>query len=206
MLLSDDFPMALEREAGMPEWVSQVAVAFGMYPHLDPKRSQEAGHEVYKDVPYVKIAVPGDRQSVVFQPATDDYKRRFPTAWAKFEAREKRDGTEGMRIEQWAAISRGVAMTLKAVHIHTVESLAEVHDGNIDRIGLSNARELREKARAWLAQAQDSAATLRAAAEKKELQDQLASRDAQMAAMAQRLEELEKSQKPGRRRADAEAV
>lgn len=182
-VLSDDFPAMLERESShtlpnghpvnVPESTPEVAVAFGMHYLLDPKKTAEAGHEVFRDVTFIKIAVPGDKNSLYFQPATDLHKVRFPKAWAAFQQRTAGgQGRTGLPIEEWAPISRGMALTLKACHIHTVEDLAVVHDGHIDKIG-GDARSLRAKAQAFLAQAKDSAATLRLAQEKEELQGQL---------------------------------
>ena len=184
MNLSDDFPLTLEREAGLPEHYPAVAVAFGMNPTIDKAKTKEAGHDVYKDVEFVKIVVPGDKTSMLLQPSNDSYRRRFPNAYASFQKREKRGTVEGMLLEQWPAISRAVAMTLYAAHIQTVEALAEVHDGNIDRLSIANARELRDKARAWLKHAKDGAQTLKDAAEKKQLQDQIAALQAQITELA----------------------
>lgn len=183
MFLDDEFPITMEREAGMPDTVPQIGVSFGPYYQLDATKTREAGHEVYKDVIFVKIAIPGDKNSLYFQPATEIHKRRFPQAWAAYNARKAgSSGIEGLPVEQWAPIGRSAALTLKAAHIHTVEALAEVHDGLVDRIG-ANGRELREKAKAFLAQAKDSAATMRLASEKKALQDELAGMRAQIFAL-----------------------
>lgn len=186
MDFSDDFPMIAEVEAGQnPNYVPAVMVAFGMYPMRDGAKSVEAGHDVYVEVEHVKIAIPGDRNSLFFQPATDVYRNRFPKAYDAFKKR----GTEavvGLPVEQWAAVNRSIALTLKAANIPTVEALASVHDGNIDRIGISNARELQAKAKAFLAQAKDSAATAKLAADKQALEDRLRGMEAQMAEMTKR--------------------
>lgn len=183
-ILDDEFPMMMEREAGMPDWVPPVAVGFGNYHQIDQQKTIEAGHEVYVDAVFVKIAVPGDRDMTVLQPATDLYRKRFPQAWAAFTAREAgAETTEGLPIHMWAPITRATALTLRACNIFTVEQLAEVHDGNIDGIG-TNGRELREKARAFIKQAKDSAAALSLAADKRALQDQIAALQAQITALA----------------------
>ncbi len=186
---SDDFPMIMEREAGMREDVPPVAVSFGLYPSLDNHQTKAAGHDVYKDVEFVKIAVPGDRNSLFFQPSNASYRERFPRAYADFKQRD-RAPTVGMPIEQWAPISRSVALTLRAAHIDTVEALAAVHDGNLDRLG-SNMRSLREKARAWLADAATGAEAIRLAGEKQALQDQITALQAQITDLATIRKEVE---------------
>jgi hypothetical protein len=181
MLANDEFPMMMEREAGMKENIPPVSVGFGFYPVKDGRASQQAGRAVYKDVEFVRIAVPGDRNSLYFQPAQDSHRARFPQAYHAFK---QRDHTPivGTPIEHWAPVSRAVALNLKAMHVHTVEDLAVVHDGNIDHIG-ANGRELREQAKAWLASAERSAETLKLAKDKQALQDQLAAMQAQLVAL-----------------------
>jgi hypothetical protein len=202
-MLNDDFPMMLERESGLSEQYPPVAVAFGMFPQVDKAKSDAAGHDVYVEKEYVRILIPGDKTSDVLQPSNDTYRRRFPKAYEAFKARTNGgSGVSGMPIEQWAPVSRSVAMTLRAAHIPTVETLAEVHEGLIDRLPIAAPRELREKARAWLAQARDGAETARKAAENKALRDQIAAMEARMAAM-----EEEATKKRGRRApAEAEAA
>jgi hypothetical protein len=53
-------------------------------------------------------------------------------------------------------------MEFKAMHIHTVEQLAGISDSNLSWLG---ARELRDKAIAWLAQADGGKETMRLTAE-----------------------------------------
>jgi len=182
--MSDEFPMTLEREAGMPENVPPVSVSFGPWPVLDTVKTEAAGYDVYVDTVHVRIAVPGERNSLFFQPATDQHKKRFPKAWASYQSRSSTGVREGMPIEQWAPISRGMALTLRSLNIDTVEMLAAIHDGNIGAI--PNGMELRAKAQAFLEQAKDSAATLKLAAEKKELEDRLAAMEAQLRAIGQK--------------------
>lgn len=194
-VLSDDFPMSMEREAGMPEQVPPIAVSFGMYPLRDKKQSDAAGRDIYRDVEFVKIAVPGDKHSVVFQPATGVHRKRFPNAYRAFKERDHTP-IEGTILEHWPIASRSIVLNLKALHVHTVEALAAVHDGNIDRLG-ANARELREKARAWLEEAKSGAATARLAAEKEALQGQLAAMHEQLKALQQRFDEESKDDEEG---------
>lgn len=196
-IFDDEFPMMLETEAdpmtGQPTVANMetgkletpVAVSFGSYPMKNDTKSREVGHDFFEEVEFVKIAVPGDKMSLYFQPAQDTHRRRFPKAYAAFKARTSGAvAIDGMPIEQWAGVSRSAALTLRAAHIHTVEALANVHDGHIERLGTSG-RELRAKAKAFLAQAKDSAETMKLAAEKKELQDELDVMRQQIAALVQ---------------------
>lgn len=202
-VLTDDFPLMLEVEAGMPSKVPPVAVAFGMTPMIDPDATAKAGHDVYKDVLFVKIAIPGDRNALYFQPAQDSHKKRFPKSWDSYKTRETTP-LSGMPIEQWAVISRSMALTMKAAHITTVESLAELHDVHLEKFGF-NGREMRDKAKAWLASRNDGAAAVAAATREKELQDRLHALEAQIAALTspEAQERAAKPAKPARMQAAA---
>lgn len=182
MLFDDGFPLMPELEAGLDaRFHTPVMVAFGMMPIRDEKKSAEAGREVYVDVEHVKIAVPGDKTSLYLQPAQDSHRKRFPQAYAAFLNRNT-EAKEGLPLEHWAPLPKSMVLMLKTASVHTVEALAAVHEGHIDKLGYG-ARKWRDLAKAHLESAKDSAAALKAEAEKKALQDELAVMREQIAAL-----------------------
>jgi hypothetical protein len=183
MIFDDNCPMMMEREFGAPEGVPQIAVGFCMVPKEDKHKSKAAGYPVFREQEYIKIIVPGDKQSEYFQPSTDKDRKTYPNAYQAFKGREGKPVVEGFPIEQWPQVTRALSMTLRAAGIHTVEALAAVHDGNIGKIG-NNAHELRAKAKAFLDTAKDAAAAQSLAAENQKLQDQITAMQAQIAALA----------------------
>lgn len=188
--MDDEFPMMPEREFGQPEHVPQVMVGFGMVPEQS-KKTSEAGYPVFRDVEFCKIVIPGDKNFLHFQPATDEKRKKYPMAYAAFLAREKKPALEGMPIEQWPQLTKGAALTLKAANIPTVEALAAVHDGNIDKIG-QQGREWRAKAQAFLALAKDTAAGQKLAAENQSLKDQIKDMQRQITELAGQLQKKTK--------------
>lgn len=178
----DDVAMIMEREAGMPEHVNPVGVGFCLYPLEDKEASENEGRPIFKDVEFVKIQVPGDRDSIVFQPATAKHKERFPRAYQAFLT-QTAVALQGTPVEHWPVVTRATAWTLKAAGISTVEALAEVHDGNLEKLG-TNARELRAKARAFIDQAASTAAAQKLAREKQELLDLIGDLQAQIGELA----------------------
>lgn len=183
--MNDDFPLQIEVEAGSPQGTDAVSVAFGLYPKLDEHKSASAGYEVYEEVEFVKIRVPGDQKMEYFQPASDRHKKRFPNAYQAFKNRTQGiAGRTGMPLEQWPAVSRSMAMTLKGAGIFTLEDLSVVGDQHIDRLG-TNARELRDRARSYLQNAKDNAETLRIAKERDEFKAQLEAMQRQIDGMRQ---------------------
>ncbi len=185
MIFDDNCPMMMERESGLPEGVPAVAVGFCLIPSEDKIKSAAAGHPVFREREYVKIVVPGDKQSEYFQPSRDVDRKRYPLAYQAFKNRESKPVDEGMPIEQWPQVTRSLAMTLKAAGIHSVEALASVHDGNIGKLG-NNGSELRAKATAFLATAKDSAVATKLAADNKKLMDQITAMQAQIDALGKR--------------------
>lgn len=162
--------------------------------------SEKAGRPIYKDVPFIWIRFPGDRTREVKRKvdvkgkngATPD-PERFPRQWAAFQ-RQQQQVQEGTPIEQWGPISKSTAMTYKGLNVHTVENLASVPDSALHNLG-HGAREMRDKAIAWLKAATDSAETTRLASENQHLRDEIA-------AMKEQIAELAAKRKPGRPRKD----
>ena len=192
MIFDDNCPMMMEREFGAPEGVPQIAVGFCMVPKEDKNKTKAAGYPVFREQEYVKLIVPGDKNSEYFQPATDKDRKTFPNAYQAFKNRESKPVVEGMPIEQWPQVTRAAAMTMRAAGVHTVEALAAVHDGNIGKIA-SNGHELRAKAQAFLATAKDAAAAQTLAAENQKLKDQMAAMQAQINSLARAAEKKTKA-------------
>jgi len=165
---------------------SRLYVEFTMEAIHQTAQSEKEGRPIFKDVPHVRIHFPGDRTKQIFRPVKmeDDHQgpadpRRFPKQWAAFEAQQEQvqDGTP---IEQWGPLTKSQAMEFKAMHIHTVEQLAGIADSNLSWLG---ARELRDKAAAWLKQAESGKEALR-------LQGELEKRDADIEDLKRQVREL----------------
>lgn len=191
MQARDDYVMIPEREIdpATGEVYAPVMVGFALQPKLDGKATAAAGHDVYKDVEFVKIVIPGDKLTMFEQPASAhvapggrNYRERFPNAYEAFKRRDLKP-VHGMPLEEWPSLPRSMALTLRSAHIETVEALSEVTDQHIDKLGYG-FRDLRQKARAFLAHAKDSSATNKLAQEKEDLQRQLAAMQAQINALA----------------------
>lgn len=186
-MIQTDIPLILEREFGAPENVSQLAVGFGMVPTEDKAETRRRGRPYYRDVEYVKVITPGDKNAVYFQPASEKHRQRFPKAYAAFKSGQV-VAADGTPLEHWPMVTRSQALNFRAYGVHTVEALATLHDGNLENFG-REARELREKARGFLKLAEDTAAVQKLAAEKQVQADQMASMQAQIAELSKRLGE-----------------
>ena len=115
----------------------------------DKKATLATRIKQFKQVPYCKILIPGDRLNEHDQPARDKDKERFPAAWAKFEGGNEQPHLDGLPIERWGMIDIAQAAFLKYHNCFTVQQLAEMSDANISDLG-GNVRTLSNQAKIFL--------------------------------------------------------
>jgi len=173
---------------------SNLHVEFFMESEYQGFASDEAGHPVYKDVPYISIMFAGDTTKKVVRPVKDyDHDgsptdaQRFPQQWERFKKGEEQSA-DGWRLREWPAMSRSLCKTLEQMNIFTVEHLAALTDTGLSFLG---AREWREKAKAALALASNSAAATKFAAENEHLKNEL---DSLRSTVSQLSDQLQKKQ------------
>ncbi len=110
-------------------------------------RSEAEGRPVFDEAPYVKVLVPGDRNSIVDRRVGDSDRERWPGQWAAFLARRERPA--GTPIGHWPYLTVARAAELKALELLTVEQVAGADDALVERIG-GDAAALVERARQFL--------------------------------------------------------
>jgi len=173
----------------------------------DPVRSVELGHRVTKDVDMAYIMQPGSKDQIEIR-AQDwlaSIKRKmleqtpgaYPDDWVaafhkKFEA--WKEGHEapliGTSVKEWPILSPAQAENFIALHVMTIEDVAEMTEEAMGRFGMG-CRDLREKAREWLSGKEIAQNAIK---ENEELKKQLAEMASRLAA----LETTEASKKRGR--------
>ena len=138
-----------------------LAVRFYKKAMKQEDESIAAGRPIFKDFDFVNIVVPGNGLTEIDTYAREEHKRRFPRQWAHYmntqgaEAKE-----EGTPIEEWPLITRAQAEELRGRKFRTVESVAHASDQNIQAIGMiagMSPHSFRDKARAFLNLASESA-------------------------------------------------
>jgi DNA-binding helix-hairpin-helix protein with protein kinase domain len=153
----------LAKQAGKPAYIEFSTVA----KHLQ-KQSEEQGRYVAVDVDMVTVRQIGGTDSCLFRvdswlnqnrldvkggrlPAEhDDYYKRAYQRWKSGQEIP----VEGTPIKGWPVISPAQTSLLVSIGIRTVEDLASINDEVKARVGMG-AGMLKNKAMAWLAQAQD---------------------------------------------------
>lgn len=162
---------------------SLLHVTFYTKAMRDNYKSEKEGRPVFRDITYIKILTPGNQLSEIDTPAREDHKQRFPLHWAAYEnSQGKGEQIVGTPLDQWPAISRAEAEELKGIKFFTVEQIAGASDLQSQRLGM-NGNLLRQKAKAFLMSAQDSAL------EQKQAVD-IARKDDQIKALTDSIESL----------------
>lgn len=109
----------------------------------------------YKDKPFVRIMVPGDKCNVIDQPVRADHKERFPRQWLHYQMQSS-DGVPmiGTPLQRWhddkpEEFSDNQMAELQVLKFQTVEQIATASDSQLQRVGMG-AVGLRDRARTYL--------------------------------------------------------
>lgn len=140
--------------------------------------SEKQGRPIFKDVPFVRIMVPGDTNNIIERVADENDKQRFPNTWAKYQNSEA-IAQDGTLLEQWPHITRALLKECKYFEIHTVEALSNISDAHVAKLGMGFG-DLRTKAKAWLEAEAGTAQITAQAAENAQLKQSLADLQAQI--------------------------
>lgn len=153
-----------------------LLVTFFIKPKHMEWLSNELGHPIFQDRVMTRIIAPGNNKTVweheakgiVYDTAVDPDTGEYHTQWDKLEVCENGDPTEpdkypkawavfmkkgqpsdlGTPIEEWGAISRSMAESLKLLNVPTIEALAALTDAAAANI--MGGRKWRDLAKAEL--------------------------------------------------------
>ena len=160
--------------------------------------SDEAGRPIFKEFDFVRIMIPGDNLTEIDTYAQESHKQRFPRQWAHYQNQvANHEDIVGTPLEQWPQITRSQADELRGLKFHTVESIADCSDQQLQRIGMvagMSPHNFRLKAKAFLNLASESAEVSQREAELQALRaenDKIkAETDAKLAAMQEQMSAL----------------
>lgn len=184
MLASD---VANPEFAGAKNPDAALIVEFYMRPVQNNVESTAQGRPIYEDICYVRINVPGVKESQWDMPARSDHKQKFPLHWQHFINKTQGDAREiGTPLAEWPILTRSQAEEFRAIKFFTVESIANAGDANLNNLGMIGGMSpyaLRDKARAFLAAATNSALPQKQA-------EELAKRDQEIALLKEQFAQL----------------
>ena len=137
---------------------------------------------------FIIIEVPGNTLSVIDTFAAQEHKDRFPVQYARY-MNEKTDGDiEGTLLHDWPVLNAAVAAELKHFKFYTVEQIAQASDAQLNTLGMAAGMSplaLRDKAKAYLGSAKDTALVQQQADELSKRDEIIARMEAQIAELAQ---------------------
>lgn len=169
---------------------ARLAVRFYQKEVINNFKTQMEGRPIYDMRDFVTIEVPGDRNTIIDTFVNEEHKRRFPMHWAQYQNALRENGdmgdVQGTLLKDWSLLNPAQALELKHFKFYTVEQVASASDEQITRLGMVagiSPYSLRDKAKAYLAHAKDSALVQAQA-------DELRKRDDEIAAMKRQIEEL----------------
>lgn len=170
-----------ERDGAVPRFYTKA--------QLNGFKSNQAGRPVHEDVEFVEIHVPGDRKTVVDTLVKDEHRRRWPREYEAFKKGQE-VAVVGTALEDWAPISRALVEDLRYAHVRTVEQLAALTDGQLEKVLPMGGVSWREKAQRFLEAAAGSAPAEKLAAENEALRGSMATMEETMRAMQAQLAAL----------------
>lgn len=177
-----------------------LVVEFFVGKKLLGAKSTEAGREIFEDREFVKIQIKGQDKQVVIREVGNADRQKYPFAYQQFQ-HQKPAAVVGTPIEQLPGMGPSQAHNLKGINLRTVEDLANVSDENtLQRIGMG-ARDLVNRAKAWLTQSAPKAVELEQenARLRQEMAERDRKRDEEMAEMREQLASLTKPKNKGGR-------
>lgn len=146
------------------------------------KQSEREGRYVAIDEDRVTVRQIGSNDSTIFKVDTwlaqndldvkqgrlnPSFAQHYKEAYKLWKAGQELP-VQGTPIKTWPILSPSQVGALLAIHVRTVEDLAGLNDEGLRRVGMG-AIDLKQKAQAWLSQAQDKGPlTMEVAALKKE--------------------------------------
>ena len=174
---------------------SRLAVTFYKRSVKQEDESIAAGRPIFKEFDFVRICVPGDNLTEIDTYANDSHRARFPRQWAHYQNQVgNQEQIIGTPIEQWPLVTRSQAEELKGIKFRTVEDVANCSDQQLQRIGMiagMSPHSFREKAKAFLNLANDSAEISQREAELQALREEndkiKAETEAKLAAMQEQM-------------------
>lgn len=147
----------------------------------DDVKSDTEGRMVFRDVEYIQIMVPGDRDNIIIRPAGEGDKKRFGQQYDDWKRNETAEQIVlGTPLEMWGRLSLSQIEEFRYIGVRSVEQLAELNDTAMTK--MPGAHELKRKAQAFLLAQKEEAPMRR-------LQAELETRDTELARQGRALEE-----------------
>lgn len=187
----------------------RLVVTFRADKIKDDAASKQAGRPIFRDIELCEIRTAGDRNTVKVFPAhsfhrwvanadgdqeRETYAQRWNEQYRRFK--ERRDQIqEGTPLSELPFLTEAKRAELKALSIHTAETLAALDGQNLKTLG-QGGRELKNQAQAYLDNAAGTADVTQMAQTIAELQAQVAALSAGPAPLVQDAQPVAEAARP----------
>lgn len=182
---------------------SLLTIIFKLHPTINEKKTKEAGRPIYDEIEVCQITSAGNKQTMWVMPAHDftggfvddpltglaeqqTYAQKYNKQYLAFK-----DGNaqvqNGTPLEALPFLTPAKVLELKALHIHTAESLAAIDGQPIKQLGIGG-RDLKDKAVEYLENATGPAALAIQQETNRKLLDQMEKMQAQLNAIKSPIE------------------
>jgi hypothetical protein len=157
----------------------RLFVSFSFEPRLDRASTDKEGRNMYRDVEFVTIRIPGDKTVSIHRPVTPSDKQRFPLQYAAFK-NNRGEQIVGTPLNLWPGIRPSQIKELEYFNVRTVEQLASMPDSNVGQ--LMGVQALKRAAQQYISAAKDAAPLM-------EVQKELKERDSTIAALQSQIKQ-----------------
>lgn len=147
----------------------------------DDEASQASGAMRFKEVECIQIMVPGDRDNIIIRPLGEGDKRRFGQQYADWQRTGQGESVNGTPLEMWGKLTLPQIEEFRYIGVRTLEQLAELRDDACMK--LPGAVQLKQKAADFLALQREEAPL-------RKVQEELQSRDTQIAELQEQVRQL----------------
>lgn len=130
-------------------------------------KSLEAGRPIFDTQEYIRIIIPGDNLNSPVRLIKESDKVVYAEAYQRFK-NEEAMAFDGTPVDAWPRLELKQVYALKAQGFFTVESIANVTDANLNKLGLG-AMMLRDMAKAYIEAAKNGGNAERLVAENAQL-------------------------------------
>jgi hypothetical protein len=148
-----------------------------------PDRSKPIGEDgriTYKDIEFISIHIPGDKTLSAHRPVMAADRARFPIQYQQFKNKNA-EQLVGTPLAMWPLISPAQIRELEYFNVRTVEHLASMPDSGAGQ--MMGIQKLKQAAAAYIQDARDKAPLVK-------VQKELEARDAQIAAQAEQITQM----------------
>lgn len=178
-----------------------LMVRFYKREYANEFKSEQEGRPILSMLDFVRIETPGDRLNVIDTIVDPGHKKRFAALWAAYQAEQQVDHIEGTLLTQVPFLTPASAMELRHFKFYTAEQGATASDAQLANVGASigmSGFAFREKCRAYIENAKDSAAATRQAKELQTQKDLIEALQRQVTELVTKGQEPKEAAKRGR--------